>query len=329
MAFVTYDAGHLYVAFRCVDAEPLTAQLTQRDADLFADDAVAVLLDTYNDRQTAYYFITNPLGTQADGRISDDGRQADAAWDAPWRSASHRSADGWSAEFAIPLTSVKFSSGKDATWGINLARTRRRTLEFDTWAFPLDDTTRVSQAGRLVGLAVEPPAKRYQIIPYGLTRVQEGTSGDYEAGVDARYGLTSQTAVYATVNPDFATVEADVEQVNLTRFEVALPEKRQFFLEGNELYNQRIRTFYSRRIADILVGGKLLGKQGPWTTSFISTVGEPTDDEGRANVLVGRLQRDVFGRSTVAVMADNRTLDGRHQGAMSVDTNLFFTRTWG
>jgi hypothetical protein len=327
--FLTYDAGHLYVAFRCLDAEPLTAQLTQRDADLFADDSVAVLLDTYNDRQTAYYFITNPLGTQSDGRISDDGRQADAAWDAAWTSAAHRGTEGWSAEFAIPLTSIKFASGQDVTWGINFARTRRRTLEFDTWSFPLDETTRVSQAGRLVGLVVEPPAKRYQVIPYGLTRVQEGASADYEAGVDARYGLTSQTAVYATVNPDFATVEADVEQVNLTRFEVALPEKRQFFLEGNELYNQRIRTFYSRRIEDILVGGKLLGKQGPWATSFIGTVGEPTEDQGRANVLVGRLQRDIFGRSTVAVMADNRTLDGRDQGSVSMDTNLFFTRTWG
>ena len=128
---MTYDAGHLYVAFRCLDVEPLTAQLTQRDADLFADDSVAVLLDTYNDRQTAYYFITNPLGTQSDGRISDDGRQADAAWDAPWTSAAHRGAEGWSAEFAIPLTSLKFASGQDVTWGVNFARTRRRTLEFE------------------------------------------------------------------------------------------------------------------------------------------------------------------------------------------------------
>ncbi len=327
-ARVMYDANRLYVAFRCWDDEPLTARLTQRDADLFSDDSVAVLLDTYFDRQTAYYFVTNPLGTQRDGRLADDGRQGDQAWDAAWTSAARRTDYGWSAEFAIPFTSIKYAAGPDVTWGINLARTRRRTLEFDTWAFPLDDRGRVSQAGRLEGLALEPPARRHQIIPYALGSAEEGARRDSQAGIDARYALTTQTAVYGTINPDFALIEADVEQVNLTRFEISLPEKRQFFLEGNELYGQRIRTFYSRRIADIVGGGKLLGKQGPWTSALLSVQTDPVDEGGRANFTVARLQRDV-GRSAVAFMADNRSLDGRHHGSMSVDTNLFFTRTWG
>jgi hypothetical protein len=328
-AFVLYDAEHLYVAFRCWDDEALAAQLTQRDADLFSDDSVAFLIDTSHDRQTAYFFVTNPLGTQEDGRLIDDGNDSDTTWDAPWKSAAARTDYGWSAEFAIPLTSIKYAAGKGVTWGINLGRTRRRTLEFDTWSFPIDATGRVSQAGRLVGLDLEPPARRHQVIPYVLAQAQQYQPGDLQAGVDARYGITTQTAVYGTLNPDFATIEADVEEVNLTRFEVEVPEKRQFFLEGNELYNQRIRTFYSRRIEDILGGGKLLGKQGPWTTAFLTTQTDPIEDLGRANFTVGRLQRDVFGRSSIALMADNRNLDGQNNGSVSLDTNLFFSRTWG
>lgn len=328
-AFVLYDATRLYVAFLCREDEPLTARRTQRDGDLFSDDSVAVLLDTYYDRQTAYYFVTNPLGTQEDGRLIDDGRVSDTTWDAAWRSAAARTEDGWSAEFAIPLASLKYAAGKDVTWGINLARSRRRTLEFDTWSFPIDRIGSVSQAGRLVGLDLEPPSRPQQVIPFVLANLQQGRPSDLQAGVDARYNVTASTAVYGTLNPDFATVEADVEEINLTRFEVSVPEKRQFFLEGNELYGQRIRTFYSRRIEDILFGAKLLGKEGPWTTSLLTAHTDAIADAGRANFTVGRLQRDVFGRSSIAAMVGNRNLAGRNNGSLSFDTNLFFSRTWG
>jgi hypothetical protein len=277
-ARVFTDASHLYVAFRAWDAEPLTAQLTQRDADLDRDDSVSVLIDTFDDHQTAYYFAVNVLGTQADVRIADDGRTTDRNWDAPWRSAAMRTEWGWSAEMAVPLSSIKYVAGKGRTWGINFARSRRRSLELSHWAGPLDQQFRVSQAGRLTGLSLEPPARRQQIVPYGLTRLQESEPSDWRAGVDARYAVTPQMAVYGTLFPDFATMEADQETINLTRFEVQLPEKRQFFLEGNELFGQRIRTFYSRRIADIAGGGKVLGREGAWTIDGLSVVSEPLGD---------------------------------------------------
>jgi hypothetical protein len=236
---------------------------------------------------------------------------------------------GWSAEFAIPFASLKYAAGQGRQWGINFGRERRRTLEFSSWSGPLDNVARVSQAGALVALNLEPPAKRHQVVPYGLTRLQEGEPTDWQAGIDARYNVTPQMAVYGTLNPDFATIEADVEQVNLTRFEVSLPEKRQFFLEGNELFSQRIRTFYSRRIEDIKGGGKLLGRQGPWTTAFITAQAEEGDSGGSANFTIGRLQRDVFGRSSIAFNVDNRRLDGRDQGSASIDTNLFFSKFVG
>jgi hypothetical protein len=147
---VLYDAQKLYAAFKLWDSQPPAAQLTRRDADLFDDDSVILILDTHHDRRSAYYFMTNALSTQADGRIVDDGRTVDDTWDAPWECAAQISDSGWTVEMAIPFTS----------------------------------------------------------------------------------------------NPDFATI----------RFELALPEKRQFFLEGNELFKQRIRTFYSRRIPDIITG---------------------------------------------------------------------------
>ena len=328
-ALMLHDAGHLYVAFRAWDAEAITAQLTQRDADLFRDDAVAVVIDTTFDRRSGYYFITNALGTQADGRIADDGRSSDASWDAPWQSAARRTEYGWSAEFSIPLSSIRFAAGENRTWGINFGRSRRRTLELSFWTGPLDSQWRVSQAGRVLGLNVPPPLDRIQVVPYGLTRVQDGASPHREAGVDARYALTPTTAIYGTLFPDFATIEADQEQVNLTRFEVSLREKRQFFLEGQEQFNQRFRTFYSRRIADITGGGKLLGKQGPWTMAFISAQGDMPGTDRGTSYSVARAQRDISGRSTIAIMGANRRFDGVDEGSISADANLFFSRTFG
>ena len=330
-SLVLYDAGHLYVAFRAWDSEPVTAQLTQRDADLLRDDAVVLVVDTTNDRRSAYYFITNALGTQADGRIADDGRTSEATWDAPWESAARPTDYGWSAEFSIPLSSVRYIAGERQTWGINFGRSRRRTLEMSFWSGPLDNQWRVSGAGRLTGMTVPPPLDRLQVVPHALTRAQDDVAPDWEAGLDARYALTPTSAVYGTLFPDFATIEADQEQINLTRFELTLPEKRQFFLEGQEQFNQRFPlrypTFYSRRIADITAGGKLLAKQGPWTMAFISAQSDPQGSDESANYTVGRVQRDIFARSTVAVMGSNRRLNGADQGAFSADTSLFLSRT--
>ena len=326
---VLYDAGNLYFAARLMDPAPLTARLTQRDSELLDDDSFTVVLDSFNDGQTAYFFSVNPLGTQEDGRISDDGRASDATWDAAWLSAARISDSLWTAEIAIPLASIKFRAGGDQTFGLNFGRSRRRTLERSSWTGPLDAWPRVSQSGRLTGLDVAPPSDRMQLVPYGLSRFQTGVASDWEAGLDARYAVTPTTAVYGTLHPDFATIEADQEQVNLTRFEVTLPEKRQFFLEGQELFEQRIKTFYSRRIADIRGGAKLLGKQGPWSLALISAVTERLAGSDQADFLVSRVQRDVWGRSNIAVMMTDRNLARRNLGSVSTDANLFFSKTLG
>jgi len=327
-AFVLYDEHNLYVAFRAYDDASIAAQLTQRDADLFADDAVVVVLDSTHDRQSAFYFMTNALGTQADGRIGDDGRVRDSRWDAPWSSSARRFPGGWTAEISIPLASIKYTAGNGVTWGLNLGRSRRRSLEVSFWAGPLENRDRVSQAGNLVGLTVPSPEQRLQIVPFGLSQFEEGEEGTWKVGGDARYAITSQLALYGTVNPDFAIIEADEETINLTRFEISLTEKRQFFLEGQELFQQRIQTFYSRRIADIDVGAKLLGQSGAWTLALIDTEAQPAAGGKDAHFSVARAQR-ALGRSYVAAMVANRRQGGGNQGSVGLDANLFFTKTLG
>ena len=329
VVFVLYDDEHLYVAFEAHDPEPLMGQMTQRDAQLWNDDSVQIYLDSFHDGRSGYFFMTNVLGTQLDGRVADDGISSDNTWDAPWESATRQTDDGYTVEVSIPLSAIKYTAGENTTWGINFARSRRRTLERSYWAGPVDHWGRMSQAGDLVGLDVPPPTRRHQLVPYALSQAQEGRSPDADVGLDFRYAVTPQTSAYVTVNPDFATVEADQEEINLTRFELGLTEKRQFFLEGQELFNQRIQTFYSRRIEDISVGGKALGKQGPWGFSFLSTQGDVSDATAGAYYTVARIQRDVSARSSIGFLLADRSLAGQHQGSAGLDANLFFTETFG
>ncbi|MBM3906777.1 MAG: carbohydrate binding family 9 domain-containing protein, partial [Gemmatimonadetes bacterium] len=233
---VLYDSTTLYVAVRASDAEPVIAQLTRRDASLDQDDAFAVLLDTYGDRQSAYFFAVNALGTQADLRIVNDGRTQDASWDAPWTVRARQTPEGWEAELAIPFSSVRFEPGRDRTWRVNFVRSRRRTFELSHWSGPVNEPYQVSTAGELRGLNLARPPRRLEGIAYGLSRSQEGMEPFWDAGLDLRWALTPGISLVGTVNPDFATIESDRETVNLTRFELSLPEKRPFFLEGAELF---------------------------------------------------------------------------------------------
>ena len=326
---VLYDDAHLYVAFVAHDPEPVMGQMTQRDAELWNDDSVQVYLDTFHDGRSGYFFMTNVLGTQLDGRLAEDGMTNDDTWDAPWVSATQQTDFGYTVEVSISLDTLQYAAGDDTTWGINFARSRRRTLERSFWSGPVDHWGRMSQAGDLIGLNLPAPTRRHQVIPYALSQAQEGSSPDASIGLDARYALTPQTSAYVTLNPDFATIEADQEEINLTRFELNLAEKRQFFIEGQELFRQRIRTFYSRRIGDILGGAKVLGTQGGWNFAGVSAQGELQGSTTRANYTVARVRRDVATRSNLGFMLANRSHDGRQQGSVEIDANLFFTEHFG
>jgi hypothetical protein len=327
---ITYDDAHIYFGFKCYDPEPDKLVLgTRRDGLLMGTDSVTVTLDTFHDMRTAYYFRTNPLGVQHDGRVSDNGRVADTNWDGIWESAGIRIPEGWSAEIAIPLTTIKYRSGSDQTWGFQTSRYFPRNLEKSFWTGPLEDYRKMDGNGTLKGLDLTKSVRRLQFIPHVISRFEEGKKTALEAGLDARYDFTPSISSHLTVNPDFATVEADREQVNLTRFELNLPEKRNFFLEGNNIYKQRIQLFYSRRIEDIYGGAKVYGKAARSEFAALSAQAKEGElGEDSANFTVFRLKQDVLNNSTLGILAANKMINGRNQGTVGLDTALYFTKTF-
>ncbi|MCK7476343.1 MAG: DUF5916 domain-containing protein [Candidatus Moduliflexus flocculans] len=274
--------------------------------------------------------MTNLLGTQSDGRITDNGLTTDATWDGVWRSAARRTETGWTAEIAIELASLKYKPGSGRTWGLGMARLFPRRLEHACWQGLVDSPSRVAQFGLLSGLDLDRAAKKLQVIPHVLGRLEDWDTLGADAGLDARYAFSQSVSGNLTVNPDFATVEADQEQINLTRFELSLAEKRNFFLEGKELYNQRIQLFYSRRIGDIYGGAKVYGKAGGFEFYGLSAQARPDDelDTGSANFSVFRLKKDIFKDSFVGFLAANRLVGGVNTGTAGLDTSVNFSRTF-
>jgi hypothetical protein len=329
---ILYDDNNVYFGFWCFDSEPqkIAAQMTKRDADIRSDDSVYVLLDTFHDRRSCYYVSTNLLGTQWDGRITDNGRTFDSTWDGLWRAAARKTDFGWTAELAVELGTIKYEPGKNKTWGLSLGRGIPRKLEFSFWTGPLESAYKVSLFGELKGLDLKKAEKKAQVIPYVLSKIEAGEKTVVQAGLDARYAFSQMVSSNLTVNPDFATVEADQEEINLTRFEVFLDEKRNFFLEGSEIYDQRIQLFYSRRISDIYGGAKVYGKSGDYEFQALSaqTKEEAERGEDSANFSVFRLKKDIMKSSNLGFLAANKLINGRNWGTTGIDTSLYFSDTF-
>ena len=328
VARILYDDNFIYVSFLCFDPEPEKIVLgpNRRDGLHMGVDSVFVDFDTFNDDRSSYYFRTNPLGVQHDGRVTENGRVADINWDGIWISAGAFTEEGWSAEMAIPFTTIKFQSGKNQTWGIQFSRYFPRRFEKSFWTGPFEDYRKVTVLGSLTGLDLEMTKKKLEIIPHTISSVQEGEKSSFEGGLDASYAFSQSISGYLTINPDFATVEADREQINLTRFELNLPEKRNFFLEGNDAYQQRIRLFYSRRIADIYGGAKLYGKRGRYEISALSAQTREENEHGSSgNFSVLRLRRDVLESSTVGFLVANKLVEGKNRGTAGVDVLHYFS----
>ncbi len=269
-ARVLYGASALFVFLRANDSSPdeIASQLTRRDQESYSD-LLGVVIDSYFDRRTAFQFVVNPAGVKQDVYRFDDTGE-DAGWDAVWDVATARDDGGWSAEFRIPYSQLRFRDREEQTWGINFLRHLARRAELSVWA----PTTRadggiVSQFGELRGLRNLDPPRRLEVLPYSLASLRRAPGDEANpfyrrndaaaaVGADVKYGVTSDITIDLTINPDFGQVEADPAQVNLTAFETFLPERRPFFLEGAGIFNFGIALgdgddaneslFYSRRI---------------------------------------------------------------------------------
>ncbi len=329
---IMYDEQLIYFGFVCHDSQPekIVSRVAKRDDDLKADDVVYVMLDTYHDKRSCYFFSTNLLGTQRDGKVTENGRTADITWDGIWKSAAQRTDFGWTAEIAIALVSLKYEPGQNRSWGLSLGRVVPRLLENSLWTGPLESPRKVSQFGELSGLDLKKTERKAQIIPHIISKAEQGKKSDFSGGLDLRYAFSQMVSGNLTINPDFATVEADEEQINLTRFELFLPEKRNFFLEEAEIYQQRIRLFYSRRVSDIYGGAKVYGKAGGYEFAALSTQTKADESAGldSANYTVFRLKKNVMESSTLGFIAANKLVNGISRGTTGIDTSLYFTDTF-
>ena len=269
-ARVLYGDDAIYVGMRAFDTGPdsIVARLARRDERPHSD-WLEVFIDSYHDHRTAFRFGVNPAGVKSDGYMYDDVEE-DESWDAVWDVATRTDEGGWTAEFRIPYSQLRFDGARLQTWGINFARFTARHLERTYWA-PISrgDRAFVSRFGDLGGLRDLSPPARLEVLPYSLARLRRAPGSTDDpfhqpndlaggVGADLKYGLTTDLTVDITINPDFGQVEADPAQVNLTAFETFFPERRPFFVEGSNIFSfqflegggdlAREGLFYSRRI---------------------------------------------------------------------------------
>ena len=285
-ARVLYSDTALFVFMRAHDTSPseIASQLTRRDEQSYSD-LLGVAVDSFFDRRTAFHFAVNPAGVKQDVYRFDDTGE-DTGWDPVWDVATARDGGGWSAEFRIPLSQLRFGEREEQTWGINFVRHLARREELSVWApTTMAEGAIVSRYGELRGLRDLDPPRRLEVLPYSLARLRRAPRDEanpfYRAndalgsvGVDLKYGLTSDITLDVTVNPDFGQVEADPAVINLTAFETFFPERRPFFVEGAGIFDFGLGSgpapgsgehlFYSRRIGRPRKGGRIPSAAMPW-----------------------------------------------------------------
>jgi hypothetical protein len=360
-AWVMFDSNYIYASARCWDSAPpekWVANEMRRDTQqLRQNDHFGVVLDTFHDRRNAFVFYANPVGGRSDQTMADEGNP-NLDWNPVWEVRTARFEGGWTIEMAIPFKSLRYVSGSDQTWGIQMRRAIRRKNEWDHLT-PLPAVIggstgffRISAAATLVGLDLPPASRNIELKPYGITRLTTdrvsspsvNNKGEGDIGIDAKYGITANLTADLTYNTDFAQVEVDEQQVNLTRFTLQLPEKREFFLEGRGIFSFATfptsgsgggggggaststtpLLFYSRRIGlnggrviPIEAGGRVTGKVGK-TSVGVLNIETDSDDSSRTprtNFTVLRVKRDVLRRSSIGAILTNRTQSASRAGA--------------
>ena len=381
-AWVLFDEENVYVSARVWDSAPESewvADEMRRDTyQLRQNDTFAVLFDTFYDRRNGFNFYTNPLGARADAQYMNEGI-ANVDWNPVWDVRTGRFDGGWTVEMEIPFKTLRYRSEPPHIWGIQFRRSIRRKNE---WVYltrlPISiggnngaiGMLRISAAGSLVGLEPPPASRNIEIKPYaigGLTTDMAATpvqvneeSGDY--GLDVKYGITQNLTADFTYKTDFAQVEVDERQVNLTRFPLYFPEKREFFLEGQGIFGfaqgsvtrssrgidpaggifadvNVPQLFYSRkigleegRVVPIVGGARLTGKLGAFDVGALNihTGAETVSASDPTNFTVLRLRRDVLRRSSVGAMFTNRSVSRFAPGssqAYGIDGTFAFFET--
>jgi len=344
---VLYDDKMLYIGVWVWDSDPdgIMGSEMKRDAGLSKGDQLKITIDTFHDHRNAFYFSTNPLGAYKDANTVENGRTINYDWNAVWDNKTSIDGKGWYVEMAIPLSQLRFKTTiGESTWGLNLCRILFRKNEESYWVpFPREwgpsGFARVSNAGVLQGLSDIKSRRRIEFVPFLLPEAardyQAGTEADISAkyGGDFKIGVTDDLIADLTYHTDFAQVEADQEVVNLTRFSLFFPEKRQFFTETAGIFDfgksvaglggdaaasdpGLLNIFYTRRIGlvdgqqvPIIGGGRLTGRSGPYAVGVMNITTEDAALVSRhiesTNFTVARLKRNVLKSSNVGVLFVN------------------------
>jgi hypothetical protein len=362
-AWVSFDDDNVYVTFRNWDTEMDTLIATEMRRDgpntWQGNDIVSLVFDTFFDRQNAIAFTTNPLGARNDGQMTND-RNYSNDWNPVWSVKTGRFDGGWTAEVAVPFKSIRYPPGTNQIWGFNAMRVKRAKNEISTMsrvppARGQQGFQQPSFAAMLVGIEAPAGGRSLDLKPYAisnLTTDRVGRPGDPTSmkgdfGLDAKYAITQNLTADFTYNTDFAQVEADEQQVNLTRFSLFFPEKREFFLENQGIFafggvnannsgGEAPILFYSRRIGlnagrqiPLDAGGRLTGRIGRYTVGVLNIQAddEPQSSTRATNFTVVRLKRDVLRRSSIGLLATNRSISVNEEGAnraYGLDANFNF-----
>ena len=359
-----YDSESLYIAMEAYDsiADGVIATEMRRDSfQLLEEDNFQIILDTFNDNRSGYMFVTNPLGAKLEQQISEEGEggysrsssstnsNVNVDWDGVWNVSTQQTGNGWVAEIEIPMVTMRFPKTDRQVWGLNFMRNIRRKNEQVYWA-PVPkgyELMRVSRAGTLLGLAGIDRGMDLRITPYvlGAGRQDRNTaavfdgSGLNDVGVDVKYGIAAGLNLDLTLNTDFAQVEVDEQQVNLTRFPLFFPEKRDFFLENAGMFSVKSQQsfgrvadlFFTRRIGlangqpvPIIGGTRLTGKVQRNNVAVMNIQTQGVGGELGENFFVGRYSRDIFARSKVGgIVVNKEAIGGSHfNRTIAVDTSL-------
>ena len=352
---VVYDDKRVYIGALMLDSDPagIIHQFLEQDYETHDDDVFAVTLDTFLDRRDSFMFLVNPNGAVKDGQTFDNSRTTNLAWEGVIEVETTIHEEGWTVELAIPFTTLRFDPRKeDQSWGMNFLRRVRRKNEDSYWA-PVDRRTRVhtmAYAGTVSGFSGLPQPRNVSIKPFGLASNASGSNldpadqgGSGDLGMDLKWGVTPRLTLDLTYRTDFSQVEVDQEQVNLTRFSLFFPEKRDFFMENAGVFafgdqtERNIRQgasprdftlFHSRRIGlsggrpvPIVAGGRLTGRAGGFDVGFLSMRTESARDLPSESFSVARVRKTFFGGLQVGGLFASRDAVG--------ESGALYNRSYG
>jgi hypothetical protein len=349
--YVGYDRKKLYAVFVAFDDEPdkIRAHMAPR-GEVFNDDSVNIMIDTFNDQRRAYFFLSTPLGIQAEGQFIE-GEGFDGSFNAVWDSEGRLTDRGFLVKISVPFLSIRFPQTEQQTWRVIFNRTIPRLSEDTFWPhYSLAIEGRLNQTAMMTGVRDISPSRNIQLVPFtffrdfkleqdrasGSQTVQDGN--EESIGLDAKFVLKDALVLDVTANPDFSQIESDEPQVTVNqRFEVFFPERRPFFLENSNIFQTTTNLLNTRRIVDPSGGVKLTGKQGPYSVGVLFAddrapgknldPGDPLEGE-RALVGVVRISRDISRQSTLGIMLTDRELADGHNRVAAVDGRIKLNDNW-